>query len=276
MSDAVVRTGAVVSRSVVAEHAGIGRRATIGAANAVHPVLVGARTVSWNVSNTNFDGALTDSPAGRALSDLPYAEMIREHARWCETGGAQGTPSVFDGADLRALETIRGYNLTALSAKGAVFYALDMEGVHAGRTSRLRPAQLQSARATCARPGDAKLSSSDLREVDPLLLGRSHPGLRPARAPTEGADLTSAGVRNALVHKRRREPGPSPARSCARPLHRCHPLWRQRASTTSSGVGEPDTLGRRFLNRGPTRTHGTRLRAKASVFPARPAHVAAV
>ena len=83
-------------------------------------VLVGAKTLQWNVSNANMAGTLTDKPAGIAAASLPYKTMIQDHARWCETGGQQGSPSVFDGADLRALETVRGYNLTALSAKGAV------------------------------------------------------------------------------------------------------------------------------------------------------------
>ena len=84
-------------------------------------VLVGAKTLQWNVSNANMSGALTDKPAGIAAASLPYKTMIQDHARWCETGGLHGAPSVFDNADLRALETVRGYNLTALSAKGAVF-----------------------------------------------------------------------------------------------------------------------------------------------------------
>ena len=32
---------------------------------------------------------------------------------------------MFNGADLRALKSIKAFNLTALSAKGAVFYGLD-------------------------------------------------------------------------------------------------------------------------------------------------------
>src|SRR5262249_29374847 len=87
--------------------------ADLGGADLRDAVLVGAKTQSWNVMNANMVGALTDKPAGIAAASLPYKSMIQDHARWCETGGAQGTPSVFDGADLRALETIRGYNLTA-------------------------------------------------------------------------------------------------------------------------------------------------------------------
>jgi uncharacterized protein YjbI with pentapeptide repeats len=168
-------------------------------------VLVGARTTSWNVMNANMAGVLTDKPAGRAADILPYQQMIRDHARWCETGGEQGKPSVFDNADLRNLETVRGYNLTALSAKGAVFYGLDMEGVQLQgahlegadlRSCNLRRADLRGAKLV-----GAKLSGSDLREAQmgPLLLGADR--VLPTdmtNAMLKNADLTAADLRQAV------------------------------------------------------------------------------
>ena len=115
-------------------------------------ILVGATMSSWNVSGADMTGALTDEPAGRALSELPYDKMIKDHARWCETGGGEGKPSSFDGADLRALSSIAGYNLTALSAKGAVFYGISMEGV-----------QLQGAHLEGADLRNCILRRADLR-----------------------------------------------------------------------------------------------------------------
>jgi uncharacterized protein YjbI with pentapeptide repeats len=168
-------------------------------------VLVGARTTSWNVMNANMTGALTDKPAGKAASSLPYQTMIKEHARWCETGGEQGKPSAFDNADLRTLESVRGYNLTALSAKGAVFYGLDMEGVQLQgahlegadlRNCNLRRADLRGAKLL-----GAKLSGSDLREAQmgPLLLGADR--VLPTNmtgAELKNADLTAADLRQAV------------------------------------------------------------------------------
>ena len=168
-------------------------------------VLVGARTTHWNVMNANMAGALTDKPAGRAADILPYQQMIHDHARWCETGGDQGKPSVFDNADLRNLETVRGYNLTALSAKGAVFYGLDMEGVQLQgahlegadlRNCNLRRADLRGAKLV-----GAKLSGSDLREAQmgPLLLGADR--VLPTNltdAELKNADLTAADLRQAV------------------------------------------------------------------------------
>jgi uncharacterized protein YjbI with pentapeptide repeats len=169
-------------------------------------VLVGARTTQWNVMNANMTGALTDKPAAKAEDLLPYQTMIRDHARWCETGGDQGQPSVFDNADLRNLESVRGYNLTALSAKGAIFYGLDMEGVQLQgahlegadlRNCNLRRADLRGAKLI-----GAKLAGADLREAQmgPLLLGGDR--ILPCDmtdANLKGADCSMADLRQALL-----------------------------------------------------------------------------
>ena len=168
-------------------------------------VLVGARTTSWNVMDANMAGALTDKPAGKDADILPYQTMIRDHARWCETGGEQGKPSVFDNADLRNLESVRGYNLTALSAKTAVFYGLDMEGVQLQGAhlegADLRNCNLRRADLRGAKLRGAKLSGSDLREAQmgPLLLGADR--VLPCDmtgAELKNADLTAADLRQAI------------------------------------------------------------------------------
>jgi uncharacterized protein YjbI with pentapeptide repeats len=169
-------------------------------------ILVGAKTLSWNISQADLRGALTDEPSGKAIADLPYKTMIREHARWCESGGAEGSPSVFDNADLRALESIRGFNLTALSAKGAVFYGLDMEGVQLQGANLegadLRACNLRRADLRGAKLVGAKLSSSDLRDAQmgPLLLGADR--VLPCNltgANLKGTDMARADLRHALL-----------------------------------------------------------------------------
>jgi uncharacterized protein YjbI with pentapeptide repeats len=182
---------------------------------------VGAKTQSWNVNDTNMEGALTDKPSGTSVSDMPYEQMIADHARWCETGGAEGKPSAFDKADLRNLKSVRGFNLTALSAKGAVFYGLDMEGVQLQGAqlegADLRACNLRHADLRGARLKGAKLSGSDLRDAQlgPLLIGRDR--LLPSdltgvlltnadlaradlrQACLSGADLSRANFTNALL-----------------------------------------------------------------------------
>ena len=181
-------------------------RADLAGADLRDAVLVGAKTLSWNVTNADMKGALTDKPSGRDVADLPYDEMLRAHALWCETAGEDGSPSSFDGADLRALKSIRGLNLTALSAREAVFYGLDMEGVqlqgaHLERAD-LRACNLRSADLRGARLAGAKLHGADLRQahLGPLLIGQDR--LLPADltgAGLKGADLSGADLRRAVL-----------------------------------------------------------------------------
>jgi uncharacterized protein YjbI with pentapeptide repeats len=169
-------------------------------------VLVGATIYACNTTDARMDGALTDLPSGRDVTELPYADMVAAHAQWCETAGQSGAPSVFDGADLRALKSIKGYNLTALSAKGAVFYGLDMEGVQLQgahlegadmRSCNLRRADLRGARLS-----GAKLSGSDLREalMGPLLIGPDR--VLPCdmtRLVAKGTDFSGSDLRQAVM-----------------------------------------------------------------------------
>src|SRR6201985_3733268 len=63
-------------------------------------VLVGAKTLSWNIKDANMNGVLQDTPIALVLT-ASLKSMMREHARWCESGGAEGAPSVFTAAALR-------------------------------------------------------------------------------------------------------------------------------------------------------------------------------
>jgi uncharacterized protein YjbI with pentapeptide repeats len=151
--------------------------ADLSGADLTDAVLIGAKTFAWTVDDANLSGALTDKLSGRAIADEPFQQMIDDHARWCETGGVQGKPSVFDGADLRNLKSLRGFNLTALSAKGAVFYGLDLEGAQLQgahlENADLRACNLRRADLRGARLSGAKLSRSDLRDAQlgPLIIG---------------------------------------------------------------------------------------------------------
>jgi len=169
-------------------------------------VLVGATIYACNTTDTRMDGALTDRPSGASVTDLPYADMIKAHALWCETGGVEGSPSVFNGADLRALKSIKAFNLTALSAKGAVFYGLDMEGVQLQGAhlegADLRACNLRRADLRGARLMGAKLSGSDLRgaTLGPLLIGAER--VLPCdmtRVVAKGADFSSADLHQATL-----------------------------------------------------------------------------
>ena len=170
-------------------------------------VLVGCKMAMWRTDGARMEGCLTDDrPAGAPVGKMPAAEMLAEHAQWCETGGVQGRPSVFDGVDLCALRSIHGYNLTALSAKGAVFYGLDMEGVQLQgahlEEADLRSVNLKGADLRGARLGRARLNGSDLRgaKLGPLLISADR--LLPADltgACLRGTDLSGADLNRAVL-----------------------------------------------------------------------------
>ena len=105
------------------------RGANLAGADLRGSIMVGTKTYAAIVSGALMAGALTDKLAGKDVGDMPYEQMIHDHALWCESAGKEGKPSMFDEADLRALSSLKGLNLTALSAKKAVFCGLKMEGV---------------------------------------------------------------------------------------------------------------------------------------------------
>jgi uncharacterized protein YjbI with pentapeptide repeats len=169
-------------------------------------VLVGATIRACNTADARMEGALTDQVPAERSSMPPYADMLKAHALWCETGGVEGAPSVFDGADLRGQKSISAYNLTALSAKGAVFYGVDMEGVQLQGAhlegADLRACNLRRADLRGARLMGAKLSGADLREclLGPLLIQTDR--VLPSdltRVVAKGADFSDADLRHAIM-----------------------------------------------------------------------------
>jgi bisphosphoglycerate-dependent phosphoglycerate mutase family 1 len=173
-----------------------------------HAILVGVNLASARTSNTNTEGALTDAPVGTPIAEnaAEVAKALQAHAVWCETGGKEGQPSTFNGADLRGLKSLARRNLTALQARGATLYGMDLEGVE------LQGAKLEKAdlRMACLRGADlrgadltgARLNNADLRgaRIGPLVL----PGDRLmaavlAAAALRYADLSDADLRHAVV-----------------------------------------------------------------------------
>ncbi len=173
--------------------------ADVSGASLKDAVLIGAKTDMWRTSQADLSGILTDKPVGTDVSTLPYGEMLHEHAKWVDSVGKEGKPSIFNNADLRALGSIRNLNLTALSAKEAVFYGLDMRGVQLQAAqlegADLRNCNLKGADLRGARLHKARLDGANLEGVNlgPLVMadGRLLPAdLREARV--RGCNLTAA------------------------------------------------------------------------------------
>ena len=181
--------------------------ADLSGADLTDAVLVGVKSELWRTDGAQMQGVLTDDKSSQpAVAPLDAAERMGAHSRWCETAGADGRPSIFDGLDLRGLKSVRGFNLTALSAKKAVFYGLDMEGVQLQGAhlegADLRACRLKGADLRGARLAGARLNGADLREahLGPLLIGEDR--LLPADltgAVLRGADLSGADLKHARL-----------------------------------------------------------------------------
>ena len=129
-------------------------------------VLMGAVTRGWNIHGADMAGVLSDELQSQAPPGQTYLSLLQDHATWCRSNGREGSTYAFDGADLRGLTQLAGLTLTALSARNAIFYALDLEGVQMQganlqgadlRACNLRNADLRGAQLT-----NCKLDGSDL------------------------------------------------------------------------------------------------------------------
>jgi uncharacterized protein YjbI with pentapeptide repeats len=96
-------------------------------------------------------------------------DLVNDHDAWVHTDGATGRPGAFNGMDLRVMTTLKAYDLSAISAKGAAFYGLDMQQV---------------------RLSGANLEGADLRRCN--LDGADLRGARLRNARLDGASLTGA------------------------------------------------------------------------------------
>ncbi|MFN7189864.1 MAG: pentapeptide repeat-containing protein, partial [Rhodospirillales bacterium] len=82
-------------------------------------------------------------------------ELLRLHALWAQTGGAQGKAADLSGYDCRSLPPLAGLVLVGLRAEKAILVGLDLRGC-----------QLQGARLMGADLRDCKLAGADLRGVN--------------------------------------------------------------------------------------------------------------
>jgi len=120
-------------------------------------VLSGAKFGSAVLDGVDMTDAVTDAPAGKPLSEVGMApeELLRLHALWADTGGAQGQVADLTGVDCRSLPSLRGKVLVGLRAERATLVGLDLSGC-----------QLQGARLAGADLRDCKFAGADLRGVN--------------------------------------------------------------------------------------------------------------
>lgn len=116
-------------------------------------VLTGVNLADLNVPQEALEGAVTEPSPERVARAVELKSIIDFHQLWIRTGGKQGAPAVFDGEDLRPLQSyLAGRHLTGLSARNAIAIGVSFAGC-----------QLQGARFEGADLRDADFSDADLR-----------------------------------------------------------------------------------------------------------------
>jgi uncharacterized protein YjbI with pentapeptide repeats len=148
--------------------------------------------------DTGLDLSQTDAPLRVSDISLEIAhdhriDKLRNHAKWITTGGKQGAQLDICGEDMRGVEDISQYPLTAIKAIGANFSGMNLAKAH------LQSAILEGADFTETNLSQADLRGANLRNakliranliktnLDPLTFGN-----RQKTVDLEGADLTDA------------------------------------------------------------------------------------
>lgn len=116
-------------------------------------VLTGVNLADLQVPPEALAGAITEPSAKSVARAVELKAMLDSHQRWIRTGGRDGEPAVFDGEDLRPLQSyLAGRHLTGLSARNAIAIGVNFSGC-----------QLQGARFDGADLRDADFADADLR-----------------------------------------------------------------------------------------------------------------
>lgn len=123
-------------------------------ANMTSSIMTGTVMVATETGGANIKDAITDDAMGSKLDDIAESlpDLLEQHALWVKSAGTEGTRLDLSGYDLRKVENLHKFPLTALKAVSANFLRQNLVG-----------AQIQSAMLDRADFRDASLMEADLR-----------------------------------------------------------------------------------------------------------------
>ncbi len=138
-------------------------------------MIIGANFEYANIAGADMQGALSDKPNGRLVTELDVGldELLRLHRLFVESCGTSGQALDLGGFDMRSAGALTGAFLTMLKARHTVFFGLD-----------LSHAAMQSACCDEADFRDCTLDAADMRGI--VLTGAMLSG-----ASMQGAKLQS-------------------------------------------------------------------------------------
>ncbi|MDP9103183.1 MAG: pentapeptide repeat-containing protein, partial [Pseudomonadota bacterium] len=138
------------------------READLSGASLKKACVAGSTIAYAQTDKGALDDAMGAPPPMVFVDDVPLAEVLAGHERWCVSEGREGLVANASKSDFRSAGPLKGRKLTALKAAGSIFYGLNLEGI-----------QLQGADLTGADLRGANLRGADLRGaklIDALLV----------------------------------------------------------------------------------------------------------
>jgi uncharacterized protein YjbI with pentapeptide repeats len=123
-------------------------------ANVHSSIMTGTVLEHTETGGANLKEALAEKAMGSSFEDLKKSmdDLLKDHTTWIATAGKAGARMDLSGLDMRQIEKLGRYPLTAVKAVGTTFLNQDLSG-----------AEIQSAILDRADFRDCKLTKTDLR-----------------------------------------------------------------------------------------------------------------
>lgn len=100
-------------------------------ANLKAAIMIGIPPALLERMNVDLTPAITEHNIGRSVMqiDVPLMQLLQSHHDWVGSAGAQGQRMDLSNMDLRALRTLEGERLTAINAKNAKLFGINLHRV---------------------------------------------------------------------------------------------------------------------------------------------------
>ena len=176
-------------------------------ANMRNAILTGVDADKIRNMGIDLSTAITDGNVGPSISDLqtPLMHLIEDHQKWVETSGKNGQQLDLTGYDLRQIGSLKKQRLTAIKAREAKFFGMNLFQVELQSAilegADFRRCDLVEADFRGANLRGAKLSHADMSGANfmPLLFGNSGTQQRFAACDLSNAELRYANLSGAKL-----------------------------------------------------------------------------
>src|SRR5439155_22824644 len=103
--------------------------ADLSGASMKRTVLTNANLASATLSDVDMTDVLRGPPAISYVDDRPLEQVLAEHEAYCDSSGERGGVTDLSKADFRPMRSLKDRRFTALVARQAIFFGVDLQGV---------------------------------------------------------------------------------------------------------------------------------------------------